>query len=130
MEEVGTCQDMQLVQSEGGGEEGEGRGEVITCDGPSLLLKSLGSYEYHFESLSLSLSLSLSHFDSLSLSLPPPPPPFSLSLSLLLWVAMFMVTKKLNQAYLAAVFVPLVRIHNHRVTHKVGVCTRVRAITV
>ena len=129
MEEVGTCQDMQLVQSEGGGEEGEGRGEVITCDGPSPLLKSLGSYEYHFESLSLSLSLSLFLILTLSPS-PSLPLSLSLSLSLSLWVAMFMVTKKLNQAYLATVFVPLVRIRNHRVTHKVGVCTRVRAITV
>ena len=38
-------------KSEGGGEGGrerEWRGKVITCDGPSPQLKSLGSYEYHF----------------------------------------------------------------------------------
>jgi hypothetical protein len=48
----------------------EWRGEVITCDGPSPQLKSLGSYEYHFDSLSPSLSLSL-----------------------ILWLPLFMVTK-------------------------------------
>ena len=68
----------KVREEEERGREREWRGKVITCDGPSPQLKSLGSYEYHFDSLSPLLSLSLYHF---------------LSVSLNLWLPLFMVTK-------------------------------------